>query len=416
MIMLSDFGWIDGITSSSIVIFSLVFGIYILYIARKSNAKLLYYMGVFILSTGLMYLGVFSDFLAVLFTKNNLDNTNGMVGLLSYIWFLPLQVASSYLFGQVINPKKKWIVIFSQWILSTLFALAIFLDPLNSFNFVYPLNPGESLIDYNINFITPAGILSLVITIFYVGGFWFINLIYKGVQSKGVIRKKFFLVGASIFIYTTFGFLEDFTVPGIAIVIIRVGYMSGILLMYFGLREEPEKPQESIKKEVRVVGGIIRLTKQLEPSLQKPLKNTKKPKVSPFNIFISYSTQDTNYFHIPEIAKKLEEYPEINKVLYWVMDSNQNIIDYIERALNESKVFVSFCSENAIASKAVKGEWMAAYQLEQIGKLKIVPVHEMQRYIPSLLRPFLNVEFSSKNFEKFIKQLYHEIMRKIESY
>ncbi|GAG77540.1 unnamed protein product, partial [marine sediment metagenome] len=45
-----------------------------------------------------------------------------------------------------------------------------------------------------------------------------------------------------------------------------------------------------------------------------------------------------------------------------------------------------------------------------------VPVHEMQRYIPSLLRPFLNVEFSSKNFEKFIKQLYHEIMRKIESY
>ena len=99
MIMLSDFGWIDGITSSSIVIFSLVFGIYILYIARKSNAKLLYYMGVFILSTGLMYLGVFSDFLAVLFTKNNLDNTNGMVALLSYIWFLPLQVASSYLFG-----------------------------------------------------------------------------------------------------------------------------------------------------------------------------------------------------------------------------------------------------------------------------------------------------------------------------
>lgn len=98
------------------------------------------------------------------------------------------------------------------------------------------------------------------------------------------------------------------------------------------------------------------------------------------------------------------------------MDSDQNIIDYMERALNESKVFVSFCSENAIASKVVKGEWMAAYQLEQIGKLKIVPVHEKQRYIPSLLRPFLNVEFSSKNFEKFIKQLYHEIMRKIESY
>ncbi|KKL52637.1 hypothetical protein LCGC14_2283470 [marine sediment metagenome] len=134
-----------------------------------------------------------------------------------------------------------------------------------------------------------------------------------------------------------------------------------------------------------------------------------------FNIFISYSTKDTDYFNIPKIAEKLEEYSEIENALYWTKERGMNNFEYMENVLNTSKVFVPFCSKNASKSKAVKNEWMAAFELKQLDRLKIVPVYEKQKYLPSLLRPFLNVAFDSRNFEKFIQNLYKEIMRDIES-
>jgi len=131
----------------------------------------------------------------------------------------------------------------------------------------------------------------------------------------------------------------------------------------------------------------------------------KKKKVS-FNLSTSYSTFDKDYFNIPKIVQKLEEYQEIEEVFYWTEERNMNSYEYIEQALNESKVFVPFCSKNAIKSKIWNDEWMAAFQLRHMGKLKIVPIHEMKKHIPSLLRPLSNVEFNSGDFEKFINELF----------
>ena len=83
--MLTGFGLIDGITASGVIIFGFIFGGFFLYKARKSGAKVLTILGFVNILAGLMYLGVFTDFLVVLATGTNLDNTYGLVGILSYI-------------------------------------------------------------------------------------------------------------------------------------------------------------------------------------------------------------------------------------------------------------------------------------------------------------------------------------------
>jgi len=130
-----------------------------------------------------------------------------------------------------------------------------------------------------------------------------------------------------------------------------------------------------------------------------------------FNIFLSYSTLDTDYFRIKEVAKRLESYPRINKVLFWEEDSQENIVVYMEKTLQISKVFVFFCSQHAVKSKAVADEWQAAFQMRKKGLIKIVPVYEKEELIPNLLMPLLNVKFTKDDFDGFIQKLHDEILR-----
>ena len=129
------------------------------------------------------------------------------------------------------------------------------------------------------------------------------------------------------------------------------------------------------------------------------------------NVFISYSTLDTNYFRISKIVRRLELYPKIKKVIFWEEDSKQNIVEFMEETLKKTNVFALFCSENSINSEAVKGEWQAGYQLVKKGQMKMIPVYEDEDHIPRLLLNMLNVKFTKDDFEGFIQKLYEEILR-----
>ena len=63
-------GWIDGITASGVVIFGILFGVFFIYRSRKTKAKLLLYLGLANMFAGLTFLGVFLDFLLVLFFRS----------------------------------------------------------------------------------------------------------------------------------------------------------------------------------------------------------------------------------------------------------------------------------------------------------------------------------------------------------
>lgn len=131
-----------------------------------------------------------------------------------------------------------------------------------------------------------------------------------------------------------------------------------------------------------------------------------------FNIFLSYATKDSKYFAISEIAKRLETFPEIDKVFYWETESGEDIVDYMNRTLQISQIFILFCTRNSEKSKAVKSEWESAYQLRQKNQMKIIPICEKQKFVPALLMPILNVEFIKDNFDTFIDNLHSEILRK----
>ncbi|MFX1406899.1 MAG: TIR domain-containing protein [Promethearchaeota archaeon] len=140
--------------------------------------------------------------------------------------------------------------------------------------------------------------------------------------------------------------------------------------------------------------------------LRKSFKTSNKRK-----IFISYATKDSDYFQIPIIVENLKRYSEIEKISFWEVDSGENIVDFMEKTLRRSDTFILFCSENAMNSEAVKGEWQSAYQISKKGLIKIIPVCEDEKFVPVLLMPMLYVKFTRDNFSEFIENLYNEILR-----
>lgn len=232
-------GWIDGITASGVVIFGIIFGLFFIYRSKKTNAKLLAYLGLANMLAGLVFSGVFIDFLFVVVTNENIVNTRGIVALLSYIWFAPVIITAMYIGAELLTPNKKKYIVLIFLIISIIFEIIIFVDPLGSFNFdpivtIPPTPPTENLIDYNVNLMTFAGILMgvMLITVLVFLGLGFL---YKGFQSSGVIRKNFLLLSAGSICFCIFGLLEGLTEPGIMVIIVRLGYLSSFWFMYFGL-------------------------------------------------------------------------------------------------------------------------------------------------------------------------------------
>jgi hypothetical protein len=229
-------GWIDGITASGVVIFGIIFGSFFIYRARKTKAKLLMYLGLANMLAGLMFLGVFIDFLSVLILQQNMPN-NGIVAILSYIWFAPVIVTAMFIGAELLTPKLKLYIIIIILAVSVFFEIIVFLYPLESFNFnpPAPTPATENLIDYNVNIFTLAGLLMgglLVSVIIFLG----LGFIYKAFQSSGAIRKNFLYLSAGSLCFCIFGFLEGLTVPGFTVIIVRIGYLSSFWLMYLGLK------------------------------------------------------------------------------------------------------------------------------------------------------------------------------------
>ncbi|MFX1238660.1 MAG: toll/interleukin-1 receptor domain-containing protein [Promethearchaeota archaeon] len=94
-------------------------------------------------------------------------------------------------------------------------------------------------------------------------------------------------------------------------------------------------------------------------------------------IFVSYATKDAEWFKIKEIAQKLAERDEIDKVLYWQEDMKDDIFKYMNDNLEKCDLILLFCSQNALDSKAVEIEWQSALKIEK----KILPVFNNEKDI-----------------------------------
>ncbi len=59
-----------------------------------------------------MWLGNLIDFITILFTSKNMDNSNGLYGYLNLIWLEPMIIVGSLAFIELILPKKKILCFF----------------------------------------------------------------------------------------------------------------------------------------------------------------------------------------------------------------------------------------------------------------------------------------------------------------
>jgi hypothetical protein len=236
MLLLSVLGWIDGLTATGVVLFGVIFGLFFMYKSKKTNVKLLIFLGLVTIFAGLMYLGVFLDFVIVLATKNNIDNVNGIVALLSYVWLAPAILTAIYIGTRLLGLTKKWYLISIFIILGIIFDIIIFLEPFSAFDFEPPAVSGDALIDYNVNTLSIAGILMAIfllsVTILLGVGF-----LIKSIQASDVLRQKLFLISMGAFCFCIFGLIEGLTAPDVYVIVVRIGYLVSFWLLYFGLKD-----------------------------------------------------------------------------------------------------------------------------------------------------------------------------------
>jgi len=295
--MLSVIGWINGILATSSVIFCFLFGSWTFYQGKKINAKYLKYASFCIGIGWLVYLGAFYDFFTILFTGNNMDNSQGQYALLN--WMIMVLSAFPVLFislGILIPEMKRLKIFLTVFLFTSVFLFEIFLifDPLNNINFIYPDIPGQNLIYSHAKIPAPLffSALGFILIMIIFCGFGFF---YKSMHSEGIIKKKFRLVSIAILLYCFSVLIEALFPLGNFSIITKIGVLISGLFWYFGLREESIDPKRKfIEKEVEVAESMFRLYKKPDLITEEEITFHKEKKiclickgnVGGFNIFL----------------------------------------------------------------------------------------------------------------------------------
>ncbi len=404
--MVSYFGWINGLLTTGIFAFSIIIGILFVYKSRKTKVILLTYSGFMIIFAGLMFLGPIVDFFSLLFTGYNLANSNGLYGILSYMWTAPLVITAIYIGAELIMPDHQKLLLLLFFVLSVIFELFIILDPVNQFEF----RVVEGITDGNFIFgsVSYIIIFSFLISILVING---IGILLKGLKSKGLIRKKFIILSISFDSYIIYAVFDTILPPGPIVLVVRILMISSPWLLYFGLKETYKGKRKKIKKppsdkEMKLRSFIIGKPKPVE----KNIVPTNKSKQGELIVFISHSTKDIETFRIPEISNSLSGYPEIKEALFWEEHMKDNIIKFMNDNLGRCHLIVLFCSENALHSTPVEKEWTAA---DALG-IPIIPVFFDSSHIPPILQSRLGIEFDFYDVEKNVNSLHDLILKKCE--
>lgn len=227
--------WLEGLTASSVILVGIILGLISIFKGRKLKAKLLTVLGLAIFFIGFLYLGPTTDFLTVIITGSNINSVIwglGIYGILSYLWIAPALVLAMYIGGELLTPKRKWIIVIIYLVLGIVFEYFLWFN--TSETFVIDLLPGE-IIDSSFVTLYPTFLLMafFILSILIFNGMGFL---IKGIKSTGVLRKKFLLLGIGFIIFSVAGAGDSLVNPGIGLVIVRLAMISSIILMYLGLK------------------------------------------------------------------------------------------------------------------------------------------------------------------------------------
>ena len=253
-----------------------MFGIFIIYKSKRTNAKLLFIIGLLILSISFGWVPVSLDFLSILFTGENLAKNPISYG---YGCFIAVTtVLAIYFCSELILPEKKWQI--TSFFLSLAIILEVFLifDSSNSVVMVYPDNPGENLIDFHLSPGSPAYFLSVILML-SAPLYSIIGFLYKFIKSTGIIKKKYLMLFFGTILLAFGAIIDVLTTLSILFVLSRSCVIMTFILLYLALREEPEKKEKTKpKKEVRVEGDLFRISQYKKENITEEEVSISKEK------------------------------------------------------------------------------------------------------------------------------------------
>jgi len=230
-------GFLDGLTATIIVAFGLIAGPIMYYKAKKMNAKFLQLGAIMSVFAVLLWLGPTIDFITILLTQRNLDNSL-LYGILSYMWVPPALITSFYLGTLILAPKSTKIVLIVFSIIGIIFELLLFLDTANAFVFTEPPTDfvsGTQLIDSRFNSRHPIFYLIalfLVAMVILNGG----GAIRQAVKSSGVVRKKFIALAAIFLLFPVVAIIDAYIPAGAILFVSRSGMILIAIFMYLALK------------------------------------------------------------------------------------------------------------------------------------------------------------------------------------
>jgi len=243
--MVSSFVLLEGIITIGNYALGVSTGIFALYKARKTEAKILSYFGITIIFLSQLYFATILDFLTLILTGSNMDNSLGLFSLLTYIWIGPTIILGMFIIFEVTIPEKKWYILPIYLVLSVIFEILLFLDPINSFKISYT-TPNGGIIHSSLVFGT---LLFIILSFIFVSAFilFGVGFFVIGVQTTGIVRKKFIILSYAFISFLTLGAIDILTTPGIYVIFLRIGELSCAVVFYFGIKEEHI---ETSKKEI----------------------------------------------------------------------------------------------------------------------------------------------------------------------
>ena len=211
-------------------------GLFFIYKSRKLNLYLLSVAALMIIFSGFFYLGLGVDYVSILMTGDNMDNSTGLAGIISFLWTSPAIICAMFIGAKLIIPERKWYVLSIYIVLGILFEIFLFLDPLGTFVYIYPSGPGTDFINLYFNYTSPAFFIAafFLLSILILNGFAFL---YKSFQTVGKIRRKFQILSCGFILFVIAATVEAAVPPlGIISFVFRFGMIIAAILLYFGLK------------------------------------------------------------------------------------------------------------------------------------------------------------------------------------
>lgn len=232
---LSFLGFFNGITALISMIISIIIGLFFFYQSKRKKAALLNYAGLMIIFASFLYLGVSIDFLSCILIGYNMNNEIGLRGILSYMWVPFTLILAIYIGTKLMNIEKKKIIITFYIIMALIYWYFLFTDPFGTFDFIYPTNSGDELIDTSFN---ETSITFILIAFFLISGFLIdgVGFLLLAIKSSGFLRRRFLYLSIGVVIFCISGAFEALFSLGILLLIIRILLILSAVFFYIGLK------------------------------------------------------------------------------------------------------------------------------------------------------------------------------------